>query len=316
MVSTSKIQIIAPADHAAWLRARRQDITASVVGSLFGVHDFISPLELWASKTGRLADLDGETDAIRRGRLLEPVAVQILREEHPEWDIEHNAAENRYYRDPAKRLGATPDVIATCPIRGKGIIQIKSVEQGVFRRKWMDEDGQLEAPLWIALQAMLEAYLTGAQWAAVNPLVIGFGIEAPLIEVPLDAMPGVISSIETKAAEFWQMVAEDREPEADYARDGALIDNIFRVGDPFEEADLTQNLRVLGMIEERAAQAAVKMRAEASISAIDAEIKMMLGNAEIGHLPNGRTLTWKTHRRRDPATGRAHPYRTLRFPKI
>ena len=34
---------------------------------------------------------------MQRGRLLEPVAVQMLRERFPRWKIEHNAAENVYY---------------------------------------------------------------------------------------------------------------------------------------------------------------------------------------------------------------------------
>lgn len=337
MALAPKTQIITPADRSAWLRARQRDITASVVGVLFGVHNFITPLELWASKTGR-HNPDIENEAMVRGNAIEPNAAIHLSALHPEWVIDYNTSgvvnfdhdpktggfaprfianpNYRYFRDPAARLGATPDVIVTCPQRGKGIVQIKSVEPNAFKAKWFDDDGGLDVPLYIALQAMLEAHLTGAQWAAVMPYVVRIGIEAPLIEIPLDNMSGVIAAMTEKSAEFWQMVAEGREPEPDYARDGALIDNIFRVGDPFEEADLTQELRLLGMIEERAAQGAVKMRAEASISAIDAEIKMMLGNAEIGHLPNGRTLTWKTHRRRDPATGRASVYRVLRYPKI
>lgn len=310
----SSIEIFTPRDRRAWLRARGKDITASVVGALFGCHDFVTPLELWAMKTGRLRSDDEENDAMRRGRLLEPVAVQIMREEYPDWQIDHNAAENRYFRDPVKRLGATPDVIIDCPRRGRGVVQIKSVEAGVYRRKWLDEEGQPEAPLWIALQALLEAYLTGAEWAAVMPLVIGFGVEAPLIDVPLDNLSGVIAAIEERADDFWQMVAEDREPVIDYARDGDLIDRIFSVGDPREEVDLTGIPRVLDLIEARGAAFDARRKAEAEIAAADAEIKAMLGNAEVAHIAGGRTITWKTHKRRDPASGRVSVFRILRLP--
>ena len=114
------IERITPKDRAAWLRARGQDITASVVGALFGVHDFVTPMELWAVKTKRIQYSSEETAPMRRGRLLEQVAVQMLREDYPDWDLEHNAAENVYYRDAARRLGATPDVIVQCPRRGRG----------------------------------------------------------------------------------------------------------------------------------------------------------------------------------------------------
>jgi hypothetical protein len=309
------IEIINPSTRERWLRLRQMDITASVIGALFGVHDFISPYEVWASKTGRLPRMDQENDAMRRGRLLEPVAVAIIREDHPEWQVEYSTEDQIYYRDTVRRLGATPDVIAQCPRRGKGIIQIKSVEQSVFRRKWIDEDGNAEAPLWIALQASLEAYLVGAQWAAVCPLVIGFGIEAPVIDIPLDHLGGVIDAMTEKVAEFWLMVEEDREPPVDYGRDAALIDRLYAVGDAREEVDLTGNDRVPGIIEVIKEQRERAKAAEAEVARYEAEIKAAMGTAEVAHIMGGRTITWKTHTRRDPETGRKSVYRQLRLPK-
>ena len=309
------IEVIQPKDRAAWLKARDQDITASVVGALFGCHPFVTPFELWARKTGRAPRDDQETDAMRRGRLLEPVAVAIIREDRPDWTIHHNAAENTYYRDPDRRIGATPDVIAECPRRGRGIVQVKSVEAGTYRRKWLDEDGNPEAPLWIALQATQEAFLTGAQWAAVMPLVIGFGIEAPLIDIPLDNMPGVIAAITERTDEFWEMVREDREPQIDYASDAALIDRLYQIGDPREEVDLTGDPDVIGL-----AQQAQELRASARVicewaETCEARIKAAMGTAEVAHIAGGRTITWKTQRRRAP-DGRWITARPLRLPKL
>lgn len=309
------IEVITPKDRAAWLKARGQDITASVVGALFGVHDFVTPYEIWATKTGRVPRTDEETDAMRRGRLLEPVAVQILREEHPDWHVDHNAAENTYYRDPARRIGATPDVIAFRPGYGKGVVQIKSVEAGVYRRKWLDEDGNPEVPLWIALQATQEAFLTGAEWAAVMPLVIGFGIDAPLIDIPLDNMPGVIDAITERAADFWGMVADDREPPIDYARDGALIDRLYQIGDPREEADLTAAPHLIEDIQRRADLRRNIAALDAEATGIETRIKALMGTAEVAHIAGGRSITWKTQKRRGP-DGRWITARPLRLPKV
>lgn len=308
----SGIEIIRPKDRAAWLRARGRDITASVVGALFGEHEFTTLFELWAAKTGRLARRDEETPAMQRGRLLEPVAVQLLREQYPAWRIEHNAAENVYFRDPAYRLGGTPDVIVHAPDRGDGVIQIKSVEASVFRRKWLDEDGNAEPPLWIALQATLEAYLTGSRWAAVAPLVIGHGLEMPLIEVPI--IPGIIDAMRAKSLEFWDMVAEGREPAPDYARDAAIIERIYGEGDAFHEVDLTADNRIPALIAERRECMAERDAANARISEIDAEVKAKLGAAHIAHIPGGRKITWKPQKRAgffvEPKTTRA-----LRYPQ-
>ncbi len=310
------IEVITPKDRAAWLRVRGLDLTASVIGALFdGTHEFTSVLEVWALKTGRLIRDSEETEAMRRGRLLEPVAVQIMREDHPDWRITHNAAENVYYRDPEKRLGATPDVIVECPRRGRGVVQIKSVEAGVYRRKWLDEDGHPDAPLWIVLQAVLEAHLTGASWAAVMPLVIGYGIEAPLIEVPLDHMAGVIAAIEERAAEFWEMVAEDREPPIDFARDGAVIDRLYAVGDPGEEVDLTADSQIGVICDGIAANREAIAEAQDRLAEWEARLKAKMGTAETAHIAGGLTIRWKTYARRDPETGRKTTYRRLILPK-
>lgn len=305
------IERITPKDRRAWLSLRGRDVTASVAACLFGEHPFVSEYELWASKTGRITETGEETDAMRRGRLLEPVAVQLLREMKPKWKIEHNAAENTYYRDPDARLGGTPDVIVQHPERGPGVVQIKSVEASVFRRNWL-LDGEPDAPLWIAMQASVEAYLTGAQWAAVAPLVIGHGIEMPLLDVPL--VPGVIDAIKERTAEFWSMVESGREPEPDYARDARLIERLYAQGDDHEEIDLSNDNRIPILISERDAALEDRRAAEDRLTEIEAEVKAKLGTATVAHLGDGRRITWETRRRRgftvDPVN-----YRVMKFPK-
>lgn len=305
------IEIIRPSNRAAWLNARGQDVTASQIGALFGEHEYATAYELWAAKTGRIPRIDEESPAMRRGRLLEAVAVQLIREDHPKWKVDHNAAENVYYRDPVARLGATPDVLVSARDRGRGVIQIKSVEASIYRRKWIDEDGNVEPPLWIALQATLEAHLTGSAWAAVAPLVVGHGLEMPLVEIPL--VPGVIEAMEAKAAEFWAMVAEGREPQPDYDRDGAVITRIYGNGDPEHEVDLSGDNRLPDLIAERKALSAEAAQAKRRIEAIDTEIKSKLGAAHVGHIGQGRRITWKPQKRDgffvEPTTIRA-----LNFP--
>lgn len=310
------IEIINPKDRRAWLALRGKDITASVVGALFGCHDYVSELELWAMKTGRLPRQEEETPAMRRGRLLEPVAVQMLREDQPDWQIEYSSDLQTYYRDPAHRLGATPDVIVTCPRRGRGIVQIKSVDSLVFRRKWHPEgmDGATEPPFWIVLQSVLEAHLTGARWAAVAPLVIGHGLELPLIDVPLDHMPEVIEAMQQRTAAFWQLVEEDREPQHDYERDASVIEALYAHGDAREEVDLTGNEDIDRLVDAANEARDSMLAAEAAHVRYQAEIKALMGSAEVAHLPGGRTITWKTHRRPTPG-GVPTIYRVLRLPK-
>ena len=228
-------------DHAAWHRLRGKDVTASVAGALLGIHEFITPYELWMLKAGRLEADPEETAAMKRGRLLEPVAVELLREMRPEWVIHHNSGKGAiYFRDPDFRLGGTPDVMADA--NGETVVvQLKSVEQTVFRRKWVQEDGSVEPPLWIAVQATLEAYLTNSTRAFVAPLVIGHGIELPLIEVPL--VYGIIDRLKELSLAFWKSVEDGVEPAPDFRLDGGTIDRLY-ARDKGDEVDLSHDARI------------------------------------------------------------------------
>ncbi|MDQ0510932.1 YqaJ viral recombinase family nuclease [Ancylobacter amanitiformis] len=282
-----------------WLDLRKNDITASVVGALFGVHDYQTPFGLYALKTGLTAEDPEETDAMKRGRLLEPVAVQLLREQHPEWKITHNTGRGAaYLRDASVNLGATVDVFVECPVRGLGVVQVKSVEAGTFRRKWVDaETHETTPPLWIVLQTLTEAHLAGAAWGAVAPLVVSYGIDMPLIDIPIHQE--MIKRIRGQVRNFWTMVEEDQEPDADFSKDAALIQRLYTQDDG-SSVDLSGN-RIVQILAEREKLKEVERAgasAEKARKTIDTEIINMLGNATTGRMSDGTEVTAKTTHRK------------------
>jgi hypothetical protein len=231
------IQIIYPADRAAWLNARKQDVTASVAGALLGVHPYQTPYALWAEKSGRVTSDDADNPVLRRGRLLEPVVIEMLREDRPDWLVEYRR-DNAYFRNTEDRIGATPDAFATRPdIFGNGIVQVKTVADDKFRREWIDaETGEVVLPLWIAVQAIVEATLTGSSWACVAAMIIGRGIELEVIDVPLNTR--IMHRLRREVREFWRMVDEGIEPSIDWNRDGAAVAEVYRDSLP-DRKDLT-----------------------------------------------------------------------------
>jgi hypothetical protein len=248
------VQIIYPADRAAWLAARQQDVTASVAGALLGVHPFTTPYQLWAEKTGRLkpdnrSSLEHqigqdeiEISPLEMGLFLEGPVVEIIRKVRPLWKVEYPLF-NRYYRDPKARLGATPDAFVTDYQRtGNGIIQIKTLGEDPFRREWQDPDTkEVVLPLWIAVQAIIEADLTGSTFAYVAALVRGRTNRLFLIEVPVHA--GIKRRIRDEVAAFWRMVREGREPPADFERDGDAVLDVYRISEPGRR-DLTGDANI------------------------------------------------------------------------
>lgn len=268
-----------------WLFWRKQDVTASAVGCLLGVHEYVTPYSLWCLKTGAIVEDPEETAPMRRGRLLEPVALALLREERPTWRVEQPAV---YLRDIQSRLGATPDAFAVDPERpGFGVVQVKTVEPSVFRRKWRDEDGEVSPPLWIAVQAITEAHLAGAQWAAVAALTVGFGVELHIVPVPIH--PGVIGRIYTAVNAFWRMVGEDRPPDPDYGRDLRLVEALFDGRD--EIVDLSGDNSLPGLVDEREALSSVKSATEDRLKEIKAEFLAKLDGAQAGRIADGRLIT-------------------------
>lgn len=284
-----EIDAIKITDRQSWLAHRSQDVTASVAACLLGpIHPFVTAYGLHMLKSGQIADDPEETAAMRRGRLLEPVAVQLLREERPEWIID-TYPHGVYYRDPVARIGATPDVLARDEYGRWGVIQIKSVEPSVFKRTWRDEDGDLAPPLWVAIQGLIEAHLTRCEWVAVAPMVVGHGLDMPIVSVPLHA--GIIDRIKSEVAAFWRGVDRGRPPDPDYGRDAKLLEQMFAGRD--EVADLTGDNALVELVDERTRLSADVKSAEIRLKEIKGECLAKLAGASAGRIADGRLITAK-----------------------
>jgi hypothetical protein len=287
-----------------WLALRRQDVTASTAGALLGLHPYVSAWSLWAEKTGLTPSDAPMNAAMERGLELEPIAIRRLQKLHPHWEVTQPGA---YYRDPDARLGATPDCLAVDPQLGLGIVQIKSVEPSAFRDHWF-EDGGMRPPLWIAIQAIIEAHLVGASWAAVAALVIGYGIDLHVIDVPIH--PGIIEKIKTETKAFWEMIERGEEPAPDYGKDAALIENLFARPEEIE-VDLTGD----NELPEAVADYVMLGRSLADIGELRrarrAEILHKLGHASAARIATGR-ITAKSVKRKAYVVAETSS-RTIRF---
>lgn len=287
------IERIAIENRDQWLALRSQDVTASIAGALLGVHPYSTAYGLYLLKKGLIQEDPEETGPMRRGRLLEPVAVQMLREDRPNWIIEEYPI-GYYYRDPAARIGATPDVFATNEHGKPGIVQLKSVEPSVFRREWKTDSGMIEPPLWIVVQAILETYLTGREWAAVAPLVVGFGLELPIIDIPIHA--GIFQRIKAEVDQFWQRIDEGRAYDPDYARDGGLIAQLYPQ-DNGVEIDLSGDNETPMFVDLLESARAARKLAETEEKTAKAALASKMGEASIALLSDGRRVSNKTQNR-------------------
>ncbi len=308
-------------DRAQWMALRERDITASVAGALFQEHQYATRYGLYLEKAGLAPAQEEVTPTVTedsiilppilRGTLFEKTAIEMVRLLKPEWSI--FAANNAYYRMPAVRIGGTPDAFATRPdVPGLGIIQIKTTDGLIFRKKWLNEDGEVEIPAWIAIQAIVEAKLTGATWACVALMIGGINTELKLFDIPIHH--GVWDRLVEEVAEFWRRVDERDAPEPDYARDGDLVRGAYQ-GDEGIEADWSTDNRVPAILDERAELKVVEKagtEAEKKRKALEVELLAKLGNAAAGRVADGRVVRVKTIR----VNRKPQPASTYTYPKF
>lgn len=275
-----------------WLARRKRNINASEAAALFGpeIHPFLTPYKLWALKCEMVSD-EADNPTLRRGKKFEPVVLDILREDHPDWRLNQTQV---YFWDDATRIGCTPDVDGTRPdAYGDGIVQIKTVGQFAFKRRWHDENGDIAVPTWVAVQASVEAYLTGSTWAGVAAMKLGDGgIEVLYIDIPLK--PHLIHAIEDRTADFWRRVRDGEPYDPDFGRDRKLVFDLYTEGKG-PVIDLSDDAEFGEILQERAQLKQVEKAGESATNQrkiLDARIITRLGNSPAAR-SGGRLITIK-----------------------
>jgi putative phage-type endonuclease len=275
-VTVERIPIV---DREQWLELRRHDVTASTIAALFGLHPYTSPLALMVEKLGGAPAIP-ENSAMRRGRLLEDVVGKATAEERPDLTI---AKATCYLRDPELRLGATPDFHTMTADGEPGILQAKTVSPSSFRKFWTDD----EPPTWVALQTLTEMMLADASRGLIAVLIVDpWSLDLKLYDVPRNE--AAETRLKEAVAQFWDDIANDREPKVDYARDRDLISFIYPRSTPGAEIDLSTDNRIQEILAKRARMMRLMGMAEERKKAIDTEIRAKMRNAETAIVPGWR----------------------------
>jgi predicted phage-related endonuclease len=276
-------------DRNEWLAWRRQDVTASVVGALFGAHPYTTALHIYAEKRG-VEFPDQDNKVMRRGRWLEPAVAKAVEELRPDWKLE---APNVYLRDPDIRLGCTPDFYIHDPVRGLGVLQCKTVAPSVYARDWHNGS---EIPFWIVLQTLTECMLADAAFGAVAALLVdAHAMDCAILEVPRHADSEL--KILVAVRNFWQQVIIGIEPDPDFGRDADVIKLLTPRERPGKAIDFSRHNELPAMLDERADLMAVIKDADDRRSEIEAQIKYLMGDAEFANgLPDWH-ITYKTQKR-------------------
>ena len=298
------IERIAITSRAQWLELRKQDVTASSIGALFGVHPYTSALKLYLAHSG--VEFDEADDRVkRRGRLMESSVAAAVAEDRPEWQIEKCAA---YYHDTDLRLGATPDFFIHGDPRGLGVLQTKTAAPHVYERDWQEGE---EAPFWIQLQNLTECMLTDAAFGAIAVLKVhAFDLACSIVELPRH--PGAEARIVNAVRKFWDDVAYGREPEPDYGKDAELLRAIAPREVIGKSLDLSGDNELPGLLDQREQLMDSIRLCEKRKDEIETEIRFKMRDAErVVGVPD-YSITWKSQHRKEFVVP-AKDIRTLRI---
>jgi hypothetical protein len=246
----------------------------------------MTPYKLYNQKAGLTGD--EETVPMLWGKALEPVAADIIRRQRYDWEVTYPVG--YYYRDPEARIGATPDLQFVDTKGRRGNVQIKTVSPWSYK-KWYNGE-TIEPPLWIAVQAIIEAKLTGAEVcyvAAFSPFAEDFRI--PLIEIPLHEE--LYEKIKAEVAEFWVRVEGGRPYPPDYKKDAAEIAKRYPM-DVGHEIDLSGDNALPLAVDRLLGARATVSEAKELESAAKAEIAHKMGEAAYALISDGRRISFKT----------------------
>lgn len=297
-------------DRAEWLGWRKRNVNASEAACLFGegIHPYMSAYKLWAERSGKLAD-QADNPAMKRGRLLEDDAIELAQAERPGWQIWRP---NHYLSHAGWRIGATPDAYFDSGAR-HGVLQIKTVGRYAFNRDWKDKDtGEITPPLWIAVQASVEAFLSRRDLAAVGAMVISDGglLDMHIMDVPLK--DGILTRLRTLTEEFWRRVDDDDPYPVDWGRDLETFLALHREDDG-SEIDLTGDQDIRQMLVRRAGLKRLEKDGESAREKrreVDGRLIERMGNARKATF--GDQAIYATNIQKRAYTVAAQNYRFIR----
>jgi hypothetical protein len=288
-------------DRAAWLAMRAQDITASDVPAVCGEGVYGSAARVWAEKRGLIAATE-LTEAMKRGLWGEAAVFEALAWEYPDWEIRRAKV---YLRDPAARLGATPDGVASAPDKtGIGIIQTKVVSRNAFAAHWLETADDNPHDLWaparpplgFELQTLTEAMLAEADWAAIAALITDqWRWTLRLFDVARH--PRAEAAIRATVAAFWKDYLDPGiAPPLDPARDADLVRQLYPRDDG-SEIDLSGDNYVSELVEQWGVVKTGLKQLDGRKRQIETELKDKLAEHAYGRLADGQRLSWKLQER-------------------
>lgn len=262
------IETIQPDNVDHWRVLRAKDVTSTTVAALYGCCPHTTEFELWHRvKEQTVIEIEPVERMKWGNRLQDSIAAGIA--EDNKFQIRKMT---EYLRDPEVGLGASFDF----EIVDAGILEVKNVDALQFRDNWIVDGDNVEAPPHIELQVQTQLGLTGKSFALIGALVGGNRV----VGIHRRPDPKIYADIRKRVAEFHLSIVKDEPPVPDYARDAALLMQIYGNATPGKVYDARNDSNVRAWCDEYRRLGEENKMADEARTALKMQILAHIGDAE------------------------------------
>ena len=270
---------------AEWLEVRRKGIGSSDCAAACGLNPYMSMLELWMIKTGRIQqniEDDSEGHApLYWGKQLEPLVAEYY-SMHTQHKVRRVNAVLQH-PDPDKHFmlaNLDYSVVGTPEVQ---ILECKTA--GEYGAKlWRDG-----VPLYVLCQVQHQLAVTGKKAAHICVLICGH--ETKIYKVTRNET--VIQHIINAERHFWQCVETGIPPSVDASDSAAkALQQLYPEQIPLSVADLTQNEQANYLFNQLLEERHKVEQHQQYFDELKHQLQMMMKEAERAVFTGG-SVTWK-----------------------
>ncbi|WP_201587290.1 YqaJ viral recombinase family protein [Psychrobacter sp. HII-4] len=271
--------------HDKWLEVRKQGIGSSDAAAACGIHPFLSMLELWMIKTGRMESSIDESiegySPLYWGNTLEPMVAKYYQ---------------KHTGNKVRRVNAVlqhPDPDNHFMLANLDYSVVGSDEVQILECKTTGEHGaklwKHGVPLYVTCQVQHQLAVTGKTAAHICVLLCGH--EAKIYKVERDER--LIESIMEHERLFWQYVKTDTPPIPDHSESAArALKQLYPKPEPNSKIDFKDDTGANKLFEQLLSYRDYMQELEQRHDQVKHQLQSLIKDHEVAVFDKG-AISWK-----------------------
>ena len=298
-------------NYQQWLEVRKQGIGSSDAATACGLNPYMSMLELWMIKTGRMQqNIEDESAGyapLYWGKQLEPLVAEYY---------------SMHTNHKVRRVNAVlqhPDADKHFMLANLDYAVVGSDEVQILECKTVGEYGSKlwrdGVPLYVLCQVQHQLAVTGKQAAHICALICGH--ETRIFKVTRNET--VIKYLINAERYFWECVEKDVPPDVDASESAAkALQLLYPAHVPLSTTDLSEDTKANQDFEQLLKQRHLIEQHQASFDQLKHQIQAKMQDAERATFKTG-SVTWKKSKDSTSLDSKAllqqHPEFLQQFPQ-